>query len=184
MNIKTGWVVNTVSPTNMKISLISIPLACAVISSCQYRPKNFYADKYPDNGIKPTYNAVGHTSPTYEDSYASSSLSGGNINYIHRQGSTSGNWNASTGNFVLNGGNTFEIGEDKGKVKLVANVDKLEIIELRLTNVYGGRDYHVDVDKVMNGGLTMKVDKGSYRLDIRNRWETHSKPSGFLTVEW
>ena len=170
----------------MKISLISIPLACAVITSCQYRPKNFYANKSQEPSA-PIYSSPNYTTtPDYNvPSYQSGN--GGNINYVHRQGGTSGTWNSSIGNFALNNGSTFEVGRDQNKIKIVADLNNLEIIELRLTNVYGGRDYHVDVKKVMSGGgLNMKIDKGTYRIDVRNRWETHADPapSGVLTVEW
>ena len=177
---------NTVSPINMKISLISITLACAVITSCQYRPKNFYANKAASSGV-PSYDTPSYDStPSYDTGYTPRSLGSDNINYLHNQGTTSGNWEPTSGNFVLNNGNTFEIGTDEGKVKLIASVNNLEIIELRLTNVYDGRDYSVDARKVMAGGHTLKVSKGTYRVDVRNRWETHANPapSGTLTVEW
>ena len=158
----------------MKISLISIPLACAVITSCQYRPKNFYADKSPEA------NVTSFTTPSYN------SGGGGNINYLHRIGGTSGTWDSYSGNFSFNNGNTFEVGEDGGKVRVLAELNNLEIIELRLTNVYGGRDYQVDLKEAKDDGVTMKVENGTYRIDVRNRWETHASPapSGQLTVEW
>jgi len=120
------------------------------------------------------------------DYVAPSSPTNDNINYVHRQGTTVGNWEPTSGNFVLNNGNTFEVGTDGAKVNIKAELNNLEIIELRLTNIYGGRDYHVDVDRILDKGLNVKVDKGTYRIDVRNRWETHidPRPAGRLTVTW
>lgn len=173
---------NTVSPTNMKISLISIPLACVVISSCQYRPKNFYANKNPNGNIP--QDVTGYTSQP--DSSYTPYYDGSGINYIHRQGTTSGAWEPTSGNFILNNGYTIEMGKDEGAVKVIAGVDNLEIIEITLTNLHGGRDYSFNPAEVTDGGQTKKIQKGSYRINFRNRWETHasSRPSGNVTVTW
>ncbi len=160
----------------MKTSLISLSLGCAVMSSCQYRPNNFFANKAAESGIS-AYDSASVSSYTPH--------SGGG-NFLHRQGATSGSWDAAIGNFVLSNGSTFEIGKEEGAVEIEAALDNLEIIDLSLTNIHGGRSYSIDLEELKKGSVTQRVEKGIYRINIGNRWEVNatSAPQGTLTLEW
>lgn len=183
----------------MKTSLITLSLACAVISSCQYRPNNFYANKAAESGTNiPSYTpqSGGGTYKGNSGGFSGSTSGGGGVgNYISGlgsklsnlggQGSTSGSWDSATSNFVLSNGSTFEM-TNEGKVKVSVDLANLEIIELTLTNIYGGVNYSIDTEALKDGSVVEDVAKGTYRINIRNRWEVNANPApqGTLTVRW